>query len=80
MANIDNIQLFRKTCKEPNKHNTLFMVYRAERLYSSKGDAEKIFKYVAQHLYDSGKFEEVVASTQQMQISDAEEKFLKKRE
>ena len=22
MANIDNLQLFRKTCKEPNKHNT----------------------------------------------------------
>ena len=47
MANIDNLQLFRKTCRVPNKENTLFMVYRAERLYSAKGDAEKIFKYVA---------------------------------
>ena len=63
-----------------NKENTLFMVYRAERLYSSKGDAEKIFKHVANHLYDSAKFEEVVASTQQMVITDADEKFLKKRE
>ena len=80
MANIDNIQLFRKHCKVVSKENTLFMVYRAERLYSSKGDAEKIFKHVAHHLYDSGKFEEVVASTQQMVITDADEKFLKKRE
>lgn len=80
MANIDNVQLFRKTCKEPNKHNTLFMVYRAERLYSAKGDAEKIFKHVAQHLYDTEKFDEIVASTQQMLISEADEKFLKKRE
>lgn len=63
MANIDNIQLFRKHCKVANKENTLFMVYRAERLYSSKGDAEKIFKHVANHLYDTAKFEEVCTST-----------------
>jgi hypothetical protein len=80
MANIDNIQLFRKACKEPNKDNTLFMVYRAERLYSAKGDAAKIFKHVAQHIYDTEKFDEIVSAAQQMLLDATNDKFLKKRE
>lgn len=39
LANIDNQQLFRKTCKEPNRENVLMMVYRAERLYEATSDA-----------------------------------------
>ena len=80
MANIDNIALFRKACKEPSKDNTLFMVYRAERLYSAKGDAEKIFKHVAQLSYDAEKFEDIVSAANQLQVDAANDKFLKKRE
>jgi hypothetical protein len=29
------------------------MVYRAERLYSALGDANKICKHMAQHLFDT---------------------------
>ena len=80
MANIDNIQLFRNSCREPTKDNTLFMVYRAERLYSAKGDAEKIFKHVAQHMYDTEKFDEIVSNAHQMLLDATNDKFLKKRE
>ena len=64
MANIDNIQLFKKTCLEPNKQNTLIMVYRAERLYSAKTAAEKIFKHVAEHIYDTEKFDGIYSAAQ----------------
>jgi hypothetical protein len=56
------------------------MVYRAERLYSAKGDAEKIFKHVAQHIYDSEKFEGIYSAAQQMMINGGDDKFLKKRD
>jgi hypothetical protein len=46
MANIDNAQIFRKH-RIPNRENTLFMVYRAERLYSALGDATKVMKHMA---------------------------------
>lgn len=58
------------------------MVYRAERLYAAKGDAEKIFKHVAQHLYDTPKFKDVFSSLQQNVIKDGDnvDKFITKRE
>jgi hypothetical protein len=78
MANVDNHQIFKKN-KIPNRENTLFMVYRAERLYSSLGDANKICKHMAQHLYDTSHFEAIARkSTEPMNKDD--EKFLKKRE
>ena len=52
MANIDNQQIFKKN-KVANRENTLFIVYRAERLYSALGDANKICKHMAQHLFDT---------------------------
>ena len=58
MALIDDIQIFRKI-REPNIENTLFMVYMAERLYSARGDSQKVFKNLAKFMYDSEKFEEV---------------------
>lgn len=58
MANIDNLQIFKKN-RAPNRENTLFMVYRAERLYSALGDANKICKHMAQHLYDTHHFNEI---------------------
>ena len=57
MANIDNHQIFKKYHKDPTRENTIFMVYRAERLYSALDDGKKIFKYIAQHLFDTENFD-----------------------
>jgi hypothetical protein len=51
-------QIFKKI-REPNIENTLFMVYMAERLYSARGDSQKVFKNLAKFMYDSEQFEEV---------------------
>ena len=59
MANLDNAQLFKKN-REANRNNTLVMVYRAERLYSALGDAQKIFKHIAQLIYDKEYFNNVL--------------------
>lgn len=56
------------------------MVYRAERLYEATSDAQKIFKFIAQHIYDTAQFEEVLAAKQNLIINAGDEKFLKKRE
>jgi hypothetical protein len=77
MANIDNNQIFKKN-RIPNRENTLFMVYRAERLYSALTDGNKIFKYLAQHLYDTPKFDEIAHRGEG--INKEGEKFIKKRE
>lgn len=77
MANIDNHQIFKKN-RIPNRENTLFMVYRAERLYSALGDANKICKHMAQHLYDTTQFDEIALKSNAMSKDD--EKFIKKRE
>ena len=54
------------------------MVYRAERLYSALGDANKIFKHMAHHQYDTSKFDEIALKKEGMNKDD--EKFIKKRE
>ena len=77
MANIDNQQIFKKN-RNPNRENTLFMVYRAERLYSALGDANKICKHMAQHLYDTTQFDEIACKNEKMSKED--EKFIKRRE
>ena len=59
MANLDNAQLFKKN-REPNRNNTLVMVYRAERLYSALGDAQKIFKHIAGLIYDKEYFNNIL--------------------
>jgi len=51
MANLDNMNVFKKA-KDTNRENTLVMVYRAEILYSALGDAQKIFKHVAQLIHE----------------------------
>jgi len=38
------------------------MIYRAERLYEATSDATKIFKFIAGHIYDTEKFDEVLAA------------------
>jgi len=55
MANIDNYQIF-KRLKDPTREHTLYLVYRAERLFSAEAEAEKIFKLVAVSLFDAEKF------------------------
>jgi hypothetical protein len=61
MANIDNAQIFKKN-RIPNRENTLFIVYRAERLYSALGDANKICKHLAHHLFDTPQFHKICAT------------------
>lgn len=51
MANIENYKIFRKL-KEPTRDHTLYLVYRAERLYAAKSHAEKIFELVSKVILD----------------------------
>lgn len=51
MANLDKMQLYKKI-RESNRENTLVMVYRDKRLYSALGDAQIIFKHIAQLIYE----------------------------
>ena len=78
MANIDNHQIFKKN-RTANRENTLFIVYRAERLYSALGDAQKICKHLAQHLYDTSNFDEIAGKTSSG-LTKQEEKFIRQRE
>mmetsp|Transcript_1923 Transcript_1923/g.2740 ORF Transcript_1923/g.2740 Transcript_1923/m.2740 type:complete len:224 (-) Transcript_1923:560-1231(-) len=52
MANIDNFLIF-KRLKEPTREHTLYLVYRAERLYSALTDASKIFKLLSVTLFQN---------------------------
>jgi len=58
MARVDNKHVFRKN-KITNKQNTLTMIYRAEVLYSAKGDANKIFQNMSKYIFDYGEFERI---------------------
>lgn len=58
MANIDNLHIFGKK-EQPTRQRTLLMVCRAERLYSALGDSQKIFKLIAQLLYDQPMMETI---------------------
>lgn len=58
MARIDNKHIFRKS-KQTDKQNTLTMIYRAEVLYSAKGDANKIFQNMSKYIFDYGEFERI---------------------
>ena len=82
MANIDNHQIFKKQ-KIENRENTLFMVYRAEGLYSALGDAEKIFKHLSHHSYDTKEFVKIydqLEKPKDQEFSKEDEKFVKRRE
>jgi len=76
MANIDNYAIFRRL-KEPTREHTLYLVYRAERLFSAKTDSEKIFKLMSQQLFDAEKFEEIIDTDS---IKREDQEFIKKRE
>lgn len=52
MANIDNYKIMRRL-REPTTEHTLYLIYRADRLYSALTDAEKIFKLVSITLFDA---------------------------
>ena len=76
MANIDNYAIFKRN-KEPTRENVLFLVYRAERLFSALTDAEKIFKLISITLFDERHFEDI---NSQQSIKKEDQIFLKKRE
>mmetsp|Transcript_5862 Transcript_5862/g.9464 ORF Transcript_5862/g.9464 Transcript_5862/m.9464 type:complete len:134 (+) Transcript_5862:3827-4228(+) len=78
MANIDNAKIFKRD-KEATRENTLFIVYRAERLYSALGDAEKIFKHLSKHIFDKDEFEKVQLKPV-ADLSKQESTFLRKRD
>ena len=59
MANIDNYQVF-KHLKNPTREHTLYLVYRAERLFSAL--TEKIFQLVSSSILDDQKFESIIKS------------------
>lgn len=76
MANIDNYQIFRRL-KEVTRENTLYLVYRAERLFSALSEAEKIFKLMSITLYDAERFQSIV---DKQSIKKEDQIFIKKRE
>ena len=78
MANIDNHNIFKKFYK-PDRTGTLLMMYKAERLYCALGDAKKIFKLIAMLIFDEKKLDEIQNSLKGLVVSDADEKFVKKR-
>ena len=55
------------------------MVYRAERLYSALGDAQKIFKHIAQLIYDKEYFNNVL-DKDGTYFNEQDRKIIKKRE
>ena len=61
MANIDNYAIFRRL-KEPTREATLYLVYRAERLFSALNDASKIFSLISITLFDEPTFEKLLAN------------------
>lgn len=61
MANIENYKIFRKL-KEPTRDHTLYLVYRAERLYAAKSHAEKIFALVSSVIFEEKKIKEITDS------------------
>ena len=76
MANIDNYKIFKK-CKEPNREHTIYLVYRAERLYSAVTDSQKVFSLISQTLYDAERFQDIVDTKS---IKKEDQIFVKKRE
>jgi len=76
MANIDNYKIM-KRLREPTTDHTLYLVYRADRLYSALADAEKIFKLFSITLFDAPKFQEIVDTKS---IRKEDQIFIKKRE
>ena len=79
MANIDNRTIF-KNQKKIDRNVTLLMVYRAERLHSALGDAQKVFKLVAQLIFDEKDFQLIWDNAKTLQFKESDEKFMKKRE
>jgi hypothetical protein len=75
MANIDNYQIF-KRLKEPTREHTLYLVYRAERLFSAQTEAEKIFKLVAVTLFDAEQFQKIM---EERSIKKEDQMFIDKR-
>ena len=76
MANISNTKVFRRA-KECMWENTIIMVYRAERLYEAKGDANKIFQCLSKHIFDTKRFVKIQKSNNMNNHEDYQ--FLKKR-
>ena len=76
MANIDNYQIF-KRLKDPTREHTLYLVYRAERLFSAQDEAEKIFKLVAITLFDAEHFQKIMDTKS---IKKDDQVFVDKRE
>ena len=58
MANIENYKIFRKL-REPTRDHTLYLVYRAERLYAAKSHAEKIFALVSSVIFEENRIKEI---------------------
>lgn len=59
MANIENYHTFKRH-KEPNRENTLFLIYRAEEMYQATFDVTKLFKFLAISIFDERKLQEIV--------------------
>lgn len=76
MANIENYKIFRKL-KEPTRDHTLYLVYRAERLYAAKSHAEKIFELLSCVILEEKRVQDI---TDGKSIKLEDQVFLKRHE
>jgi hypothetical protein len=59
MACLDHHAFFTNT-NEPSVDNTRLLLYRAEMLYSSRAEVEKIFRFISAAVYDEDKLQQIV--------------------
>ena len=59
MASLDTHAFFLNT-NEPTLENTRLLLYRAEMLYNSRAESEKIFQFVSLAVFDEEKLQEIV--------------------
>ena len=76
MAAVEGLASTFKKLKEPNRENTLQLVYRAEVLFQAKSDAEKIMKFVAIAFYDETKVQNIIDTGS---IKKEDQLFISKR-
>ena len=58
MANIENYSVF-KHLREPTREHTLYLVYRADTLFSALNESGKIFKLISQSIFDKIEFDRI---------------------
>jgi hypothetical protein len=73
LSGVDNKKIF-KTYNEVNRTTTLFMIYRAEQMYSAVTDCQQLFRHMATVLYDQDHIGEILIRDEVVKKVTDEEK------